>query len=342
MSNSSPQKLCLLELAKVNLERAEYYLSEAKLSQSQIDHMMPSSALSHRRLISNTSTASSSSSPSVSSVLDSVFSSRCSSPMHSPSSSVDSTYSTTPGDANPPLKPRPLRIRKKVSFSPVTVPQDITPGMENRSPTRPVAPFRSFSSPLPGDGYSKDSYTPTMENYPSDDMSSFFQARSVSRYNAQLATLALQITYHMSVLDSLIEKLQATPRVKPATPRITPKTPEKAASPLRPCTPRSSASRPATPRPSTPTRAGGAAYSLYPKVDYERHTRGRYTTGASIANEDEPQDKRALREVRIAELNRRGEEWAKGKRRVRPSPLSSPLRRISEDGERSGSSASHY
>jgi hypothetical protein len=217
MLSSSPQKLCLLELARVNFQRAEYFLCEAKLNhfQTRKEHMITESLKTHQRFISSASETSSTSclSPIIS-VRDSCSSTRSSSPMHSPASSVSSFSSSFQEELYNSFRPRPLRVKKKVLFS-VTLPTVISESnigaYANELALKTPSPRTQVCSP--GCSNTNAVFPPVINHTEPDTVSHFLLSRSIARYNVHLSSLASQLTYHISVLENLISELQGSPKL---------------------------------------------------------------------------------------------------------------------------------
>jgi hypothetical protein len=217
MLSSSPQKLCLLELAQVNFQRAEYFLCEAKLNHfhTREEHMTTESLKTHQRFISSASETSSTSclSPIVS-VRDSCSSTRSSSPMHSPASSVSSSSSSFQEELHNSFKPLPLRVKKKVSFSltlPTVISESNIGAYANELALKTPSPRTRVC--LPGYSNTNAVFPPVIDHTESDTVSHFLLSRSIARYNVQLSSLASQLTYHISVLENLISELQDSPKL---------------------------------------------------------------------------------------------------------------------------------
>jgi hypothetical protein len=134
------------------------------------------------------------------------------SPMHSPASSVCSSFSKSEDEFCDTLKPRPLRVKKTVSF--YLSPSISASPSESRSTTTSSRASIVFQSRLedrlsaPKGGYTLA--TPTANIITSDKMSSFLLSRSITRDNIHLNTLRTRLKHHLSTITELISSTQTT------------------------------------------------------------------------------------------------------------------------------------
>lgn len=280
LHNSSPQKLSLLGQARVHYQNAQQRLWDANFKHSPLDETIVSnnSCKNHQRSTSSSSESSTTSyRSSVSSVTDSVCSQRSPSPMHSPASSVCASSSSFKNVGEPfdPPKPRPLLVKKKASFH-LTLPTVVSSESIGANSSQDASQTSHFDSQASSDYAGSHSANSTItDNDTYDTEHSSRLSQSHARYHKHFSSLSTQLTYHITVLDTLISNLR---KPLPSPPRTIPEPVQKA-------------------------RRGKRSTSFN---DY------------SVLFTDDvvtEQEKRAaLRQARIAELKRRGEEWQAGKR----------------------------
>jgi hypothetical protein len=133
------------------------------------------------------------------------------SPVHSPASSVCSSFSKSEDESCDQLKPRPLRVKKTVSF--YLSPPTITSPSESRFATTNLRASRVFQSGLedrsspPKGGYT--TATPPVNTITSGTMSSLLLSRSITRYNIYLTTLRNRLNHHLSNITELILSIES-------------------------------------------------------------------------------------------------------------------------------------
>jgi hypothetical protein len=171
----------------------------------------------HQRFPSSSSDSSGTSHrPSVTSATDSPRSYTSSPPMYSPASSVCSYFSKSEDESCNPLKAKPLRVKKTVSFHP------------GRPETIPIEPIDTYTSPItsktlqfrppnpslrPVICYTIT--TPQIDAIASDTMPSFLIFRSIDRYNTHFATIRTQLTHHLSTTAELILSIENAQHLSP-------------------------------------------------------------------------------------------------------------------------------
>lgn len=235
-----------------------------------IHHRFPSSS-SDSSVVSRRS--------SVTSTTDSSSSYASLSPMHSPASSVCSSLSKSDDESCDPLKPRPLRVKKTVSFH--LNPPTITSPSESCFTTASPRASRVFQSRIdecsspPKGGYT--TATPPMSTITSDTMSGFLLSRSITRYNIHLSNLRIRLKHHLSTITELILSIQNT--------QYSP-----------------SANKP------NPTGCSSQRGNLPTIFDG-------YTSALPDIIESAQEEKARQREARIAQLKQRGMEWKLGRGR---------------------------
>ncbi|TEY37427.1 hypothetical protein BOTCAL_0519g00060 [Botryotinia calthae] len=216
LTNNSPEKLSLLRDSLSYFRKAEEYITYADIP--ILNNGLPPSTRP-------SSTSSTSSTSSARSSVDSVFSSTSfpyttdrlspalssysfesvdndKTPRHSRTfseSSIASTQSTQSTDTTTtPNRPAPLRIKKKVSFSPA-LPTLISDqsldddfGKIPRAIPSPITPSRPIIS---------SKYQSPSPAYPSHNT-------HLTSYNLNLSSLTTQLTYHITHINNLIDTIQ--------------------------------------------------------------------------------------------------------------------------------------
>ncbi|KAI2465067.1 hypothetical protein F4781DRAFT_425082 [Annulohypoxylon bovei var. microspora] len=233
LSNSSNYRTRLLRDAQTHYAKAEELIQNAE-----------DNVTGRTRSISMSSTMSSLNSPGLSSVRSSVSSTTFSSPRTSVCSAEDGII--------PKSSQRPVKAKKKVSFSglndliefqpePYIRPDsptlgwedDIFPRHSNPSPnsppqfsaekTKPAPMFKSEPTiglqpeveepPTASDHQSTEELNSTDDKF---DLDTFLQTKSANRICAQLSALRLQVSWHRSGIETLLTETDETP----ATPTI--------------------------------------------------------------------------------------------------------------------------
>ncbi|ESZ95550.1 hypothetical protein SBOR_4030 [Sclerotinia borealis F-4128] len=215
LHNNSPQKLSLLRDSLSFFQKAEEYITYADIPIESND------------LSPGNRSSSASSTSSARSSVDSVFSSTSFpstadglSPVFSPcsfeddvektptrrrtlsESSVASTQSTHSADTTTaPDKPAPLRVKKKVSFSPASPTLITTQNPENVSRIIETIP-RAIQYPItPSRPTISSKYQSPTPDHPSLNT-------HLTNYNLNLSSLTTQLTYHITHINHLINSIQ--------------------------------------------------------------------------------------------------------------------------------------
>lgn len=168
----------------------------------EIHHRFPSSS-SDSSVVSRKS--------SLTSATDPLSSYASLSPMHSPASSTCSSFSQSEDESCDPLKPRPLRVKKTVSFH-LNPPTVASSAENNYNSTNARAP-RAFQSRLEkctSPLTSCYTVTPPMSNPTSDTISSFLLSRTITRCNIHLTALRTRLKHHLYTITELILSIQTT------------------------------------------------------------------------------------------------------------------------------------
>jgi hypothetical protein len=198
----SPQKLSFFRLALDHYHKAENYMFvvQCEYTTASVEFMNRTSHKPHRQFSSSSSDSSQLSSrsstfsaPDIGRAHGSQFS------ILSAASSLCSDCSKPEDELYNPLKPPPLRIKKKVSFS-SSLPKN-TPSCTIDTDTRSM-PSAAFYSGLDSSS-PKDAAT-------SETESSFLLSSSITRYNIHLASLRTQLTRRLFAIGELIQAIQST------------------------------------------------------------------------------------------------------------------------------------
>ncbi|TGO56302.1 hypothetical protein BOTNAR_0226g00150 [Botryotinia narcissicola] len=217
LANNSPERLLLLRDSLSYFQKAEEYITYADIPIHNNDlspsnrSSSTSSAFSARSSVD--SVFSSTSFPSTIDRLSPAFSSysfeSCDddkTPRHSRTfseSSIASIQSTQSTDTTTtPNSPSPLRIKKKVSFSPALPTLIISDqSLENDSSAFETIP-RAIPSPItPSRPIISSKYQSPSPDYPSHNT-------RLTSYNLNLSSITTQLTYHITHISNLIDNIQ--------------------------------------------------------------------------------------------------------------------------------------
>ncbi|KAF7931873.1 uncharacterized protein EAE98_004609 [Botrytis deweyae] len=216
LTNNSPEKLLLLRDSLSYFQKAEEYITYADIP-IQNNDLSPSNRSSSTSSTSSArssvdSVFSSTSFPSTIDRLSPAFSSysfeSCDddkTPRHSRTfseSSMASTQSTQSTDTTTtPNRPAPLRIKKKVSFSPALPTLISDQSLDNDSSTFETIP-RPIPSPItPSRPIISSKYQSPSPDYPSHNT-------HLTSYNLNLSSITTQLTYHITHISNLIDNIQ--------------------------------------------------------------------------------------------------------------------------------------